>query len=143
MVVVLRCFNSVMKQGFVSSVARYTINSTRFCLFSSTVLLFKYLELVIPGAPYACWTRASYFRHFGVRVGYVTAVSPVESGRVAVVSTTSHVEHLAIFELVQIERPNFCQPRMPPAVYTRMSHTLLSIWYHSDRHEHWKRVTYS
>ena len=34
-------------------------------------------------------------------------------------------------------KPEFRQPRMPHALATRMS----NIWYHSDLHEQWKRVT--
>ena len=40
------------------------------------------------------------------------------------------------YEVVQAERPKLCQPRMPLAISTRMSH----IWYHTDGHEQRKRV---
>ena len=41
------------------------------------------------------------------------------------------------YRLVRANPPSLCQPRMPHAIATRMSH----IWYHTDHHEQWRRVT--
>lgn len=47
--------------------------------------------------------------------------------------------YYSMYELVQAYYPNFCQPRrMPIAMSTRLSH----IWYHTERTEQRKRVTY-
>ena len=42
-----------------------------------------------------------------------------------------------LYELVQAYRPQSRQPLMPHAISTRLS----NVWYHTDRHEQWKRVT--
>ena len=41
------------------------------------------------------------------------------------------------YELVRAYHPNNRQSRTPHSIATGMLH----IWYHADRHEHWKRLT--